>query len=98
MSNLIAQLKRHEAVELKPYKCTSGKLTIGVGRILEDIGITEEDAELRMVKAIDTMEQICKDGVSVQALGIAQMNQKILFSRARTVRDAIKKIMTETDE
>ena len=59
---------------------------------------TEEDAELRMVKAIDTMEQICKDGVSVQALGIAQMNQKILFSRARTVRDAIKKIMTETDE
>ena len=44
------------------------------------------------------MEQICKDGVSVQALGIAQMNQKMLFSRARTVRDAIKKIMTETDE
>jgi len=53
----------------------------------------EEDTELRMVKAIDTMEKICNEGVSVQALGLAQQNQKILFSRARTVRKAIKGIM-----
>ena len=39
------------------------------------------------------MPNACTDGVSVQALGIAQRNQKILFSRARTVRDAIKEIM-----
>ena len=57
MSNLIAQLKRHEAVELKPYKCTSGKLTIGVGRNLEDIGITEQEAELLLLNDIGRVEQ-----------------------------------------
>jgi hypothetical protein len=53
----------------------------------------ELDPELRMVKAIDTMENICKTGVSIQALNIANNNQKVLFSRARTVRKAIKDIM-----
>ena len=57
MSNLIAQLKRHEAVELKPYKCTSGKLTIGVGRNLEDIGITEQEAELLLLNDIGRVKQ-----------------------------------------
>ena len=57
MSNLIAQLKRHESVELKPYKCTSGKLTIGVGRNLEDIGITEQEAELLLLNDIGRVKQ-----------------------------------------
>lgn len=57
MSNLIAQLKRHESLELKPYKCTSGKLTIGVGRNLEDIGITEEEAELLLLNDIGRVKQ-----------------------------------------
>lgn len=43
-SNLIDQIIRHEGLELKPYRCTSNKLTIGVGRNLEDVGITEEEA------------------------------------------------------
>ncbi len=30
------QLIRHEGLRLKPYRCTSGKLTIGVSRNLED--------------------------------------------------------------
>lgn len=33
------QLVRHEGERLKPYRCTSGKLTIGVGRNLEDRGL-----------------------------------------------------------
>ena len=33
-----------EGIRLKPYRDTVGKLTIGVGRNLEDIGITEEEA------------------------------------------------------
>ena len=27
----------HQGLELKPYKCTSDKLTIGIGRNIEDI-------------------------------------------------------------
>lgn len=38
------QLTNHEGLRLKPYKCTAGKWTIGVGRNLEDVGITEAEA------------------------------------------------------
>lgn len=43
------QLIRHEGVRLKPYRCSAGKLTIGIGRNLDDVGITagEADAMLR---------------------------------------------------
>lgn len=44
-SNLITQVKSHEGLMLKPYKCTADKLTIGYGRNIEDIGITEEEAD-----------------------------------------------------
>ena len=33
-------------MKLKPYKCTAGKLTIGIGRNLDDVGISEEEAEM----------------------------------------------------
>ena len=38
------QLIKHEGLELFPYKCPAGKLTIGIGRNLEDKGITEKEA------------------------------------------------------
>jgi len=46
MTKLIEQLKRHEGVKLKPYFCTQGKCTIGVGRNLDDVGITEKEADI----------------------------------------------------
>ena len=41
---LVRQLRLHEGERLKPYRCTAGKLTIGVGRNLEDRGITASEA------------------------------------------------------
>lgn len=38
------QLKVHEGIRLKVYKCPAGKLTIGYGRNLEDNGISEQEA------------------------------------------------------
>ena len=38
------QLILHEGLKLKPYRCTAGKLTIGVGRNLDDKGISKEEA------------------------------------------------------
>jgi lysozyme len=35
MNRIKAQLVRHEGLRLKPYRCTAGKLTIGIGRNLE---------------------------------------------------------------
>lgn len=33
-----------EGLRLKPYRCSELKLTIGVGRNLDDVGITKEEA------------------------------------------------------
>ena len=42
--NLIEQLIRDEGMQLKPYKDTVGKITIGCGRNLDDVGISREEA------------------------------------------------------
>lgn len=39
-------LIRDEGLRLKPYRDTVGKLTIGVGRNLDDVGITETEARV----------------------------------------------------
>lgn len=39
-------VRLNEGLRLKPYHCTAGKLTIGYGRNLEDVGITAEEAEM----------------------------------------------------
>ena len=54
VDKLIKQLKKHEGLELKPYKCTSNKLTIGIGRNLEDVGISEIEAEYLLMNDLDT--------------------------------------------
>lgn len=37
-------LIEHEGLRLKPYRCTADKLTVGVGRNLEDVGISRDEA------------------------------------------------------
>lgn len=37
-------IRGHEGLSLKPYLCTAGKITIGIGRNLDDRGITIEEA------------------------------------------------------
>ncbi len=37
------QLIRHEGLRLKPYTDTVGKITIGVGRNLTDVGLTRDE-------------------------------------------------------
>ena len=44
-SELLAQLKKHEGFRSKPYLCTAGKLTIGYGRNLDDVGIDQSEAD-----------------------------------------------------
>ena len=39
-------LVKHEGLSLKPYRCPAGKLTIGVGRNLDDRGISEDEAAM----------------------------------------------------
>lgn len=44
METLVEQLIRHEGIRLKAYKDSVGKLTIGIGRNIDDTGISLEEA------------------------------------------------------
>tara|TARA_R110002012_G_scaffold2011_5_gene9577 strand:- start:707 stop:1135 length:429 start_codon:yes stop_codon:yes gene_type:complete len=56
---LIEQLIDHEGIELKAYKDTVGKTTIGVGRNLDDVGISGEEAMILLKNDIQrTLDQL----------------------------------------
>lgn len=51
--SLTETLIRHEGMRLKPYHDSVGKLTIGIGRNLDDNGISQEEALLLLSNDID---------------------------------------------
>ena len=50
-------LQRHEGLRLKPYKRTAGKLSIGYGRNLDDMGISEVEAMVMLRNDIEQCYQ-----------------------------------------
>ena len=52
-SDLIKQIKEHEGLVLKPYKCPVGKLTIGYGHNLEDNGLSQSVCEYILIEDIE---------------------------------------------
>ncbi|MDD2229527.1 MAG: glycoside hydrolase family protein [Candidatus Cloacimonetes bacterium] len=57
------QLIRHEGLRLKPYRCTAGKLTIGVGRNLDDRGISQKEAYVLLENDIQNCEKQIMDEI-----------------------------------
>lgn len=45
IASVVDQLKRDEGLRKFPYKDTVGKATIGYGRNLDDVGISEQEAD-----------------------------------------------------
>ncbi len=62
--NYIDLIKKHEGLKLKPYRCSSGKLTIGYGRNLDDNGISFKEAEMMLITDIEN----CKKQLSEKIL------------------------------
>lgn len=58
--HLKAQLVRHEGYRSHPYRCTAGKLTIGVGRNLDDRGLSPEEIEYLLENDIREAEGYAK--------------------------------------
>ena len=54
MPMLILNLQRDEGFMDKPYRDTVGKLTIGYGRNLDDVGITKAEARVMLINDIET--------------------------------------------
>lgn len=48
LQKLKENIKKYEGLELKPYRCPKGKITIGYGRNLQDKGISKTEANLML--------------------------------------------------
>lgn len=48
LARLYAQLEQDEGKRKRPYRCTAGKLSVGVGRNLDDRGLRDDEIELML--------------------------------------------------
>lgn len=53
MAKLKAELEADEGRKLRPYRCTAGKLSIGVGRNLDANGLRESEVNLMLANDIE---------------------------------------------
>jgi lysozyme len=74
---LMQQLKRHEGVKYDLYLCTAGKQTIGVGRNLDDVGITDDEAMYLLGNDIERVGKELEARVSI--LPELSENRKIVL-------------------
>jgi lysozyme len=56
VEGLRKDLIAEEGLRLKPYLCPAGKLTLGVGRNLDDVGITEDEAMMMLDNDIERVK------------------------------------------
>lgn len=72
LSKLESQLIRDEGLRLKPYRDTVGKLTIGIGRNLDDVGISECEAKVMLRNDIAKAKQEMQNFAWFNALNPAR--------------------------
>ena len=53
------QIGTHEGFRSRPYLCTAGRLTIGYGRNLSDVGVTVSEAQILLRNDIENAEADC---------------------------------------
>ena len=80
MNRIKAQLVRHEGLRLKPYRCTAGKLTIGIGRNLDDRGISQKEAYAMLGRDIQDCEQWLIDEIPDVYCGLDEIRQSVLLN------------------
>jgi len=74
--DLVNKLIKHEGLRLQVYKDTLGIDTIGIGRNLEDRGITEEELDWMDIPSVDT---VYEHGITeADAMYLAQNDVQIV--------------------
>lgn len=74
------QLVRHEGLRLKPYRCTAGKLTIGIGRNLDDRGISQTEAYVLLDNDIQNCEKQLLDEIPEIYNGLDEVRKSVLLN------------------
>ncbi len=80
LNRIKAQLVRHEGLSLKPYRCTAGKLTIGIGRNLDDRGISQTEAYVLLENDIRNCEKQLLDEVPEIYYALNEVRKSVLLN------------------
>ena len=78
---LIETLTIDEGLRLTVYKCTSGKNTIGIGRNLDDVGISRAEATTLLNNDIDKVQAALNDRLAWWT-GLSENRQNVLANMA----------------
>lgn len=91
------QLKVDEGLRLQPYRCTAGALTIGYGRNLDAVGITEEEADIMLRADVEIAEKGAQALVGDVWTALSPTRQAVLinmtFNLGRTRLAAFKNFL-----
>ena len=80
MDRIKEQLVRHEGLRLKPYRCTAGKQTIGVGRNLDDSGISQSEAYIMLINDIMNCEKQLQAKIPDIYNGLDEVRKSVLLN------------------
>jgi len=80
MNRIKAQLVRHEGLRLKPYRCTADKLTIGIGRNLDDCGISQTEAYVLLENDIQNCERQLLDEIPEIYNSLDEVRKSVLLN------------------
>lgn len=101
ISKLKRQLIKYEGLKLKPYQDTVGKWTIGVGRNLDDLGISESEAHVLLTNDINRIALelaqkpyvLALNGDDVRTRVIVEMAFNLGVPRLEGFKDMLEAIM-----
>lgn len=79
--NALDIIKFDEGLELKPYRCPAGKLTIGYGHNLDDNGITKEIAEFIFKSDVTAVAQELRNVFAFYD-NLSEVRQGVLLNMA----------------
>ncbi|MFA6633644.1 MAG: hypothetical protein WCU90_15180, partial [Kiritimatiellia bacterium] len=80
MDRIKEQLVRHEGLRLKPYRCTVGKLTIGIGRNLDDCRIAHSEAYIMLINDIMNCEKQLQAKIPDIYNGLDEVRKSVLLN------------------
>jgi lysozyme len=80
LNRIKAQLVRHEGLRLKPYRCTADKLTIGIGRNLDDCGISQSESYVMLINDIMNCEKQLLDEIPTIYKALDEVRQSVLLN------------------
>ena len=70
-------IKRHEGLRLKPYRCPAGKLSIGYGRNLDDVGISHDEAEYLLRNSLQVAVSDASAACRQYGIGIESLDENV---------------------